>query len=290
MRGIQLLAEAELSREEVARAAALFLREADIQSDPQLAVRALRRAAKIYEESLRDCRSAQNAIVRALRIDPAVAEVRAEVVRLARELSAPAEAAQLLLEVAVGKDVPSEVAIASVETAAQLAAEARSPILEGRADALLLKLRPNDAKTAGAVADRALREGKADEALGVLRSQAEAAPDGPDKAAFLIKVAQLQVDRLQDPTGASESYREALAQGGPAGEILGPLAEALLQAGRVRDAVEVLGREVGHWAVRANPPRAVRVGLRRARVARRVSWRSAAGGRGLPRCAQSPAR
>ncbi len=268
LRGIQLLAEAELAREELARAAALFLREADLQSDPQLAVRALRRAARIYEENLVDRRAAQNAIVRALRLDPALVEVRAELVRLSRELSAPAEAAQLLLEIAGGPGVASEVAIASAETAAQLATEARSADLAAQSDAFLLRLRPNDSKTAGAVADRALREGKTEEALGVLRGQVETAPEGPERAARLMKLAQLQKEQLADPLGASESYRQALANGGSAGEILGVLADALLAAGRVREAVDVLGREVGHWAVRADPPRAVRVGLRRARVAR----------------------
>lgn len=273
LRATQLLAEAELARGEPARAASLFLREAEIQGDPLLATAALRRAAKLYEETLVDRRSALSALSRALRLDPSLSETRQDLARVARELNAAGEAAEVLIDIAERTQAESdpastEVAIVSAELAAQLASEARAAALEARAETVLLALKPQDVRTAGAAAERAVRLGKGAEAVKLLLAQADAADAGRQRVSLLLKAAALHLTELNDPLAAAEIYRAAIKEGANAGEVYGPLAEALLQAGRVKEALDALGREVGHWAVRGDPGRAVRVGLRRARLAR----------------------
>ncbi len=277
LRAVQLLAEAELARGEVARSATLFLREADLQKDRLLATAALRRAAALFEEVLVDRRSALSALGRALQLDPSLAETRNDLVRVARELNVPADAAGVLLEIVErqGLAAPgvSEVAelrdltLANADLALQLAIEGRNETLEARANAALLALRPPDAHGATVAAERAVQLGNADEGVKLLLSQAAEAPDGSERGALLFKAAQVQAAELKNPLAAAQTYRLALKAGAVAGEVLPALAEALLQAGRVKDAIDILGREAGHWAVRGDPGRAVRVGLRRARLA-----------------------
>ncbi len=79
VRAVQLLAEAELARGEVARSAALFLREAELQKDRLLATAALRRAAALFEEVLVDRRSALSVLGRALQLDPSLSETFATI-------------------------------------------------------------------------------------------------------------------------------------------------------------------------------------------------------------------
>ena len=101
----------------------------------------------------------------------------------------------------------------------------------------------------------------------LLLAQAAEAPDGPERGSLLSKAAQVQAAELKDPLAAAQTYRQALKAGAVPGEALPALAEALLQAGRTKEAIDTLGREAGHWAVRGDPGRAVRVGLKRARLA-----------------------
>jgi golgin subfamily B member 1 len=219
--------------------------------------------ARIQEEKLVDRRGAFSTLCLAVKEGDG-AGVLEGLLRLARDLGHVAEACAALLEAAVV--VPPERGLSLARAAGRLASDAGDAERFLEAQQCVLRLAPDDPEALEACARQAQAKGKAEEAVTLLRRQLAAGKTKEERAGRLLQIARLLAGELQRSEEAAEAFRAALKEGAEPQEVLGPLAEALLNADRAKDAVEVLNKEVALWEKQNDVAHATRARLRKARI------------------------
>lgn len=207
--------------------------------DPAKRLPLMHQLAQILEDKLADRRGAFSVMEQALRLQPGDAKVRAELERLAKDLSAHAELAALLMEIADRLADPA-VQLDLLLRAGALAEAGGDAELAIQALDLALALPGGHAEAPKAlqrVAVRAERWADAERALKV-RLQDEA-----EKAPLLVDLAKV-CDRQGRQADAAAALEQGLAAGAGAAELLPHLSRLYEAAKDLRGLESSLSREL----------------------------------------------
>ncbi|WP_248353450.1 tetratricopeptide repeat protein [Anaeromyxobacter oryzae] len=263
----QVLAPAYAAAGDAAKHAAmleLLARSLPAGADPRERARHLLDASSVRAERLGDRRGALSAAAAALRACPDHLEARRRCEDLAREVGAERELLALLDEAAGRLEGRPEEAALRLRAAAvaeeDLGAYDDAAVQLRRAVAL----RPGDPGILAALTRTALAGERWAEAATLLDERAAAA-EGAEKVALLAQEAEVLHERLDDPAGAAQAARDALAVAAPEQRprLLARLAAALGDAGDAPGRADALAELA---AQAANPAEASRAALESARI------------------------
>jgi tetratricopeptide (TPR) repeat protein len=237
-------------------------------AEPRERARHLLDASSIRAERLGDARGALTDAGEALRACPDHAEARRRCEQLAREVGALGELFSLLVEAARRLEGRPEDEILLRRRAAMVAEEELGSSDDAAGQLRrCLALRPGDPELMAALTRVALAGERWEEAAGLLQERARGA-SGPERVALLGQLADVLSERLQDPLGAAEVYREALQLAEPEQRprLLARLAAALGGAGDARGQADALA-ELAAATATADPAEAARLSRQSARLA-----------------------
>lgn len=181
-----------------------------LAEDPRDKAAILRETARLWETRGSDAKKAFDATRRALEVDPADGDTRAEAERLAKDVKAFAELAETYEAVVprVSEDFEKRellVALARVYDR-ELDDPRRALLTEDR----LVALDPNELEPLDAIDELAVLLGDWAKVISTLEKKVEHASDA-DGASLLRRIAQTKLEMLEDESGASDAYERALS-------------------------------------------------------------------------------
>lgn len=215
----------------------------------EASVRMLTRIAEVHTKERADVARAIDAHERLLAVDPSNAASLHALVELHTKESAWPEVAtaiERLLPV-----LPLDEARARAHTLAKLAEEKLDDA--ARAEAALrhaLSLEPMHGPSRDLLKAFYERHGRIRELAQMLAEEAEATPDTAKKVDALKRVAAIHKDRLGDPAGAAHYLEQASKLVPTDRDILLPLCELYVAAGRAGDAVPVLQQIIASFGAK----------------------------------------
>ena len=223
----------------------------------------LARLAQMHETSLADPRGAFELYLRALALDASDAGLRAELIRLARELAAFAEVSRALLDAAmVSKSDP--LAVELCLEAAQAAEEGGGVDEAASALDAALQRSPGEVEVFKRLMRILLAAKRFSDADAALRRRLPLVT-GPEKAAVLTQLAQVNSE-LSRPVEAATALQEAIAAGANEAELLPKLGELYERSGKMSEFAATLRRQIELADAGGDRERSSRLSLKRAQV------------------------
>ncbi|MGC4115854.1 MAG: hypothetical protein QM765_14920 [Myxococcales bacterium] len=213
--------------------------------------------ASILEDKLADRRGAFSVMEQALRLQPGDAKVRAELERLAKDLSAHAELAALLMEIADRLSDPA-VQLELMLRAAALAEAGGDAELAIQALDLALALPGGRAEAPRALQRVAVRAERWADAERALKARLQ---DEAEKAPLLVDLAKV-CDRQGRPADAAAALEQGLAAGASAVDLLPHLSRLYEAAKDLRGLESSLSRELALAEKAADKEKTARLRLR----------------------------
>lgn len=217
------------------------------RSDEELG--ALVRLGALHEQHLGDRTAAVGMYSRVLERDPRHAGALAARLRLheaANDWASAATDVETLLEV-----LPPAEAVLQARALAKLCEDRLGDA--ARAEAALLRalaMEPASAATRDLLKAHYEKHGEHAKLAAMLIEDVEATAETPAKVALLRRVAQLYSGPLADPAGAASCLEQAVALVPEDRDVLLPLCDLYIEAGRQRDAVPVLEKIIASFGAK----------------------------------------
>ncbi|QRK05166.1 tetratricopeptide repeat protein [Archangium violaceum] len=219
--------------------------------------------ADIHEKHLADGRGAFDYRVRALREAPTDEANRAELARLAHDLSVHAELVRVLRALATEAEAP-ELAVQLLSDASRLAEESAAlPEAIGTMEAALQRV-PESPEVLGRLIQLYGKSGRAADADALLRKRILTATKA-EKVELQMQLVELNAG-LGRPLEAAEALQAAIHSGADEVRHLPRLAELYEKAGRNRELGEVLARQIALAEDAGDLDRVARLTLKRSQV------------------------